>query len=205
MTSFSPAVMSQTSFFFPLPVRRSGRGSEKDACAPERHNARERFVCTRCKYWCQTQRAHRSPARRTTQERAIMCIAPSTKARRPACLTTASYLAALCLPFFNSQHRSQAYAVYIYVSLVLSTAVTPPPLPSPLIISCFSLLVSLHALLPVPSRHIGLRKGNLALPGSRRTGAPPHTVSRFETLFFFFFLTNKARAPRCGMRSRFRT
>lgn len=149
------------------------------------------FVCTRYKYWCQTQRAHRSPARRTTQERAIMCIAPGTKARRPACLTAASYLAALCLPFFNSQHRSQACAVYIYVSLLLFTAVTPPPpLPSPLIISCFSLLVSLHALLPVPSRHTGLRKGNLALPGSRRTGATPHSVSRFETLFFCFFFLN---------------
>lgn len=32
-----------------------------------------------CKYWCQTQRARRSPAPRTTRERAIMCIAPKTQ------------------------------------------------------------------------------------------------------------------------------
>lgn len=31
-------------------------------------------------------------------------------------ITTASYLAVLCLPFFvNSQHRSQAYTLYVYV------------------------------------------------------------------------------------------
>lgn len=132
-----------------------------------------------------------------------MCIAPSTKARRLACLTTASYLAALCLPFFNSQHRSQAYAVYIYVSLVLSTAVTPP---TSLSSDNFMLLSasqpSCLAACAIQAYWAEERQfGSTQLPADRRYSS--HCQSFRDS--FFFFLTNKARVPRCGMRSRFRT
>lgn len=104
-------------------------------------------------------------------------------------ITTASYLASLCLPFFSTH-----IIIAKHTLLCIYTRLPPTPHPSPLqlsfpaplsppIISCFSLLASLHALLHVPSRHIGLRNGNLALPGSPRTGATLHTVIHYGTFY----------------------
>lgn len=78
----------------------------------------------------------------------------------------------------------------------------PVPL-SPSIMLCFFMLASLHAYMPVPSRHTGWGKGSLSLPSSQWTGGALYTVSYYCMRLFLF--TNKAHVLRCRTRLCFKT
>lgn len=142
-------------------------------------------ICVWCKYWCQKQRAERSPAPRTTREREQLCALRQTQkhADRPHNNSFLIWLLAVRL-YFSSHSITAKHTLWMYC---ICSSLCPLSLPAPLslppwIISCFCLLASLHALLPVPSRHIGRRKrqfGSTKLPADHCYSSHCHSLWDF--------------------------